>query len=386
MKDILKQNNVALCYEIEKLQRSLRDAQGNIPEELKPYAKWIIKECENFHRSVLQNIKYLELGQEDILTNILSNTQNVANAFYILNQYQVSPILRAHTSDRLALKLLLWLHKTHSETKNIPVAVFDGEFSIWLIGPSIYFTPCASQHGLLNLPLFFHEFGHLLHKCYKPEIDALIDELQVSIGHHLFSPVERDDQYAEKQKRDRNVIVATWYEWAKEFFCDAVGFTMGGASFAYAFSMYLRILGRSEYHVPEKDLARSSHPVTWIRIQLLANRARRMGYNTVATDLEEKWSQVAAALGIMEDYYGFYDPKFLSVIQGKLDDMIIETGPREFQESEVSKQELGSSFTSPVALLNAAWQKFQNDPENYREWEEDAIARFLDADLGTFLT
>ena len=121
-----------------------------------------------------------------------------------------------------------------------------------------------------------------------------------------------------KQKRDRNVIVATWYEWAKEFFCDAVGFTMGGASFAYAFSMYLRILGRSEYHVPEKDLARSSHPVTWIRIQLLANRARRMGYKTVATDLEEKWSQVAAALGIMEDYYGFYDPKFLSVIQGKL--------------------------------------------------------------------
>ena len=66
--------------------------------------------------------------------------------------------------------------------------------------------------------------------------------------------------------------------------------------------------------------------------------------------------------------------------------MIIETGPRKFQESEVSKQELGSSFTSPVALLNAAWQKFQNDPENYREWEEDAIARFLDADLGTFLT
>ena len=158
------------------------------------------------------------------------------------------------------------------------------------------------------MPLFFHEFGHLLHKCYQPEIDALIDELQVEIGHRLFPPVERDDAYTQTQESSRNVIVATWYEWAKEFFCDAVGFTMGGASFAYAFSMYLRILGRSEYHVSEEGLARSSHPVTWIRIHLLANRARQMGYDVVATDLEEKWNEVATALGVIEDYYGFLRP------------------------------------------------------------------------------
>ena len=381
MQDLLKQNNIALRYDIEKLQRSLRNAEVDIHEELKPYAEWVINECKKFHQSVLQNIRYLGFGQEDLLKDILSNTQNVANAFYILNQYQVSPILRTHTSDQLALKLLLWMHKTHSETKNIPVAVFDGEFSIWLIGPSIYFTPCAAQHGLLNLPLFFHEFGHLLHKCYQPEIDALINELQEEIGYRLFPPVERDDAYTQTQESSRNVIIATWYEWAKEFFCDAVGFTMGGASFAYAFSMYLRILGRSEYHVLEEGLARSSHPVTWIRIHLLANRARQMGYDAVATDLEEKWSQVAAALGVVEDYYGFYDSTFLSAIQSKLNDMITEAGPREFQASEVSNQELELTFTSPIALLNTAWQKFMEAPDNYREWEEDAIARFLNPDI-----
>lgn len=381
MQDILKQNNVALCYEIEKLQRSLRDAQVNITEELEPYAAWIINECENFHRSVLQNIRYLEFGQGNLLKDILSNTQNVANAFYILNQHQASPILRARVSDRLPLKLLLWLHTTHCQTKGIPAAVGDGEFSIWAIRPSIYYTPCTAQYGLLNLPLFFHEFGHLLHKCYQPEIDALIDELQVEIGHHLLPPVERDDAYTQTQERSRNAIVAIWYEWAKEFFCDAVGFTIGGASFAYAFSMYLRILGRDQYHVSKEELARSSHPVTWIRIHLLADRARLMGYQEVATDLEERWNQVAAALGVMEDYYGFYAPKFLSVIQGKLDDMLTEAAPRKFQASEVSNREEESAFTSPVALLNAAWQKFQDDPENYREWEKEAIARFLDADI-----
>ena len=132
--------------------------------------------------------------------------------------------------------------------------------------------------------------------------------------------------------------------------------------------------------MPKEELANSTHPVTWIRIRLLADRARQMGYDVIATDLEENWNEIATALGVPEDYDGFYDPKFLPVIRKKLDDMLTETAPREFRESEVSNQD-ESIFSSPVALLNAAWQKFQNDPENYSEWEEDAIARFLNLDI-----
>ena len=66
MQDLLKQNNIALRYDIEKLQRSLRDARVIIPEELKPYAEWVVNECKKFHQSVLQNIKYLGFGQKDL--------------------------------------------------------------------------------------------------------------------------------------------------------------------------------------------------------------------------------------------------------------------------------------------------------------------------------
>ncbi len=378
MQDLLKQNNVALRYEIEKLQHSLSNARVKIPEELKPYTDWVTNECENIYQRVLQNIRYLGLGQESLLKDILSETQSISNDFSILNQYQATPILRVRTSDRLPLKLLLWIHATHLRTKSIPVAIGDGVFSIWPIKPSIYFTPCAAQQGLLNLPIFFHEFGHLLFGCHQPEMDDLVEELQAEIEDLLRPAVERDDKYAEAQEQNREVIVDRWYEWAQECFCDAIGFMMGGPSFAYAFSMHLRILGRRQYYMPREELVNSAHPVTWIRIHLLADRARQVGYNAVVTDLEEKWNEVATALGVIEDYDGFYDSAFLSVIQNKLDDMIIETTPRGFQESEVSNQESESTFISPVALLNAAWQKFQDDPENYREWEENAIARFLD--------
>lgn len=381
MHDLLKQNNIALCNEIKKLQDNLMEARFNIPEELEPYTVWVIKACENIYQRVLENIKYLEYRQENLLKDILSRTQSIANDFAILNQRQASPILRARSSDRLSLKLLLWLHKTHYQTEDISVAVGDGVFSIWPIEPSIYFTPCAAQQGLLSLPIFFHEFGHLLYKYHQQEMNDLVCELQAEIGNSIPLAVDRDDKYTETQERNREVIIEKWYTWTQEFYCDAVGFMMGGPSFAYAFSMYLRILGRSAYHLSIEELGRSSHPVPWIRIHLLANRARQMGYAMVATDLEEKWNKVAAALGIIEDYGGFYNAGFLPMLQQKLDDMIIETEPREFVDTEVLNQGSELVFASPVALLNIAWQKFLDDPDSYREWEEDAITCFLDTDI-----
>ena len=386
MQKLLKQNNIALLHEIEHLQRSLIDAQGNIPEKPQIYTTWIIKECDLLYQRALNNLKYLEFELEDLLRDILSETELVTRAFYDLNGQRASPILRARASDQLSLKFLLWLHSTHTRAKNIPAAICDGEFGVWPIQPTLYATPCTSQKGLRNLPIFFHEFGHLLYTFHQPEMDAIINELQAEIRDSLRSSVERNDEYERTRETERDVIVHTWYEWAQECFCDAVGLVMGGPSFTHAFSMYFRALGWNEYHVPKRELAHRSHPVTWIRIRLLVDRARQMDYNVVATDLEEKWRQVAAALGVREDYYGFYDPKFLSVIQDKLDDMLMETSPRKFQASEISNQETESTFTSPVALLNRAWQKFIEDPDGYREWESDAIARFIDADLGTFLT
>lgn len=379
MHELLQQNNVMLLHEIRKLQRSLRQASNNVPRELKGYTNWVTVACETFKQNVLQNLKYLKSGQDILLEDILSETQKVSLSFDVFNKHHTTPILRSRSSDRLSLKLLLWLHATHPKTKNIPVAVCDGGFSIGLSGSCIYFTPCTAQHGLLNLPLFFHEFGHLLYRCHQREMDDLVGELQKEIGPLLLPNVIKNDRYTEAQEIDRTIIVETWYAWAQEFLCDAVGFVIGGAAFTHAFSMYLRMLGRNQYHV--EKLAHGSHPVTWIRIQLLADRARQRGYNAIAADLEDEWNQIASALGIAENhYYGFYTSAFLPIIQRKLDDMLTETEPREFHESEVSGHELKSTFTSPVELLNSAWKGFRNNPDSYQEWEKNAIARFVESD------
>ena len=377
MRDLLRQSNVDLLREIQRLREVLPRTSSHLPPELDTYYAWARDACREFHQRVTQNLQDLNLGQEGLLPDLLSSTQAVTRSFQGFNQRLVSPVLRTRPADRLCLKLLRWLHAAHLQTQDIPTGLSDGEFGIWPVPPlpTIYFMPCSAQYGLLYLPLFFHEFGHLLYACHKPEMDDLVQNLQEQIEALLLRIRPPKGPPTPEQERERSVIVETWYEWAQELFSDAVGYMIGGPAFLQAFSMYLRMRGRAEYHVPSAQLAHREHPVAWLRIRFLADRARNRGHVAEAQEIEIAWKEIAGALGVREDYNGFYDPQFRPLIQQTLDDMLTEAGPVDFTEQEPS---MGAEPSlSPVALLNQAWQFFTADPRTYRAWEEPAITAFL---------
>lgn len=356
--------------------------------ELQPFNEWVISFCDHLHSSALQNVADLNLGRDSILPDILSNTQVLTRSVRLFNQRLVGPVLRARDSDRLCLKVLRWIHSTHSRTQHIPMALSDGDFASWpqVNWPTIYFMPPSAQHRLLYLPLFFHEFGHLLYACHEPEMDELVKALQKVIAMHLEPSAQRDDRYSQSEAKMRSVIVETWYEWAHELFCDTVGFQMAGPAFAYSFSMYFRVLMRDQYHIRPDELEHREHPVTWLRIKLLADRARRLGFEADGNVLEETWGKIAATMVVVEDYYGFYTDQFLPAIQQTIDDMIVEATPRAFETREVSAAELlriDSTTTpaSPVQLLNHAWRKFLVDEDGYTAWEKQAIEALLNTQL-----
>ncbi len=382
MRDILRHSNRDLVRDIEYLRETLQNQKGSIPIELDIYNDWVTSQLNDFHRSVARNILDLNSGRDDILPEILSTTQSVTQRLSLFNQRLVSPILRARPSDRLCLKLLRWLHSVHPRTQAIPVALSDGDFASWPFPPlpTIYFMPPSAQQRLLYLPLFFHEFGHLLYATHKPEMDDLVSDLQVTISEMLTPSTQRDDSYAQRESEQRSVIVETWYSWAQELFCDAVGLFIGGPAFAHAFSMHLQMLGRGHYHLPPDELAGRVHPITWLRVQLIAARAQRMGFEADAEALEKGWRVLAEAMGVVEDYYGFYISQFLPAINQAIDDMLTETEPRRYSDEEVAGFESQPSGSSPIRLLNQAWHEFQKDAEAYPMWESGAIEIFLRSD------
>lgn len=368
---ILRQNNADLLREIVRLKEVLTTDSIIITDELNPYYTWVIKECDDLYQDVIQNLQDIELRQEDTLPEILSKTQIVTRTFRLFNQRWVSPVLRTRSSDRLCLKILRWLHTSSPSTEQIPVALSDEEFSIFPMEPSIYFMPSSSQHGLLYLPLFFHEYGHLLYRCHRSEMNDLTSDFQTALEDLLKPNVQRNDRHAQEEETKRITIVETWYEWIQEIFCDAVGFCIGGPSFFRAFSMHLRMHGQNEFKVPVNELAGRPHPVTLLRIQLLSDLGTRMGYNDEADKLKEEWERIAQTLGIVEDYFGYYEESFLPDLRQTIDDMLVEAEPQMFSDEEEG---------SPVSLLNQAWQKFDADFDAYPDWETQAIEEFLKKD------
>lgn len=393
MREILRQNCADLLRDIERLGETLRQGASSVPPELASFYRWVCAACESYRRRAEQNLRLLAIGLDDILPDVLSETQNLLLDFQLFNRRLLGPVLRARKSDRLCLMLVGWLHRSHPQARKIPAALSDGDFASWPFQdwPAVYFMPPSAQHRLLYLPLFFHEFGHILYSCYKLSMDGLVEKLQKKIRQFLEPSAQLDDQVARRDEQKRRAISETWYEWMHELFCDAVGLVIGGPAFAYSFSMYFRLLGREEYHLRYEELVGREHPVTWLRIRVLANRARRMGYDRVADELEETWGTVAETMGVDEDYYGFYEPKWLPDIQATIDSMLAKAELSSFSGADMSAEvaddtgdlSVGLNTLFFIPLLNQAWRKFLKDPDRYAVWERRAIEALLTANSGT---
>lgn len=368
--------------EIERLLNTLIQAQNEIPFELNFYFEWLLNHGRILLCDTRENFTLLDYKKDFLLPDILSRTQSITNDVRLFNRIYINPIYRTRSSDRLCLKLLIWLHSSHLQTENIPLAFSDGDFACLPSNPTIYFIPPSAQRSLLNLPLLFHEFGHILYACHQQEMNELIGELQEEIAELLQPASQRSDRFSQNQAKERKKIVEVWHEWVQELFCDAVGFQIGGAAFIHAFSGYLQMLGRSHFHIPQDKLARQPHPVSWLRVKILAGTVRQHGYENLAQELEDTWNAIALSMGIIEDYYGYYDDEFLTSIEQTINDMLIEADP---YSHSLEQQNLKSSIFfcknyNPVELLNRAWQKFRDEPSSYNQWEKMIIREIIETD------
>src|SRR5205807_2168614 len=244
---------------------------ARVPALLIPYRDRLLRLCDERANLLTENQRYLSSPQDDILEEVLSNTKQAALLLRLLSERLAPPVLRACENDRLCLSVISWMHDVHPRTASIPAAHGDGSIGVWplvTIVP-IYFFPCLEQRGLLYLPLNFHELGHVLYALQKQEMDDLVRDLQQEVEAVLRPRSRRNDPHSRVQASRQRLVVNAWYSWAQEFFCDAIGLSIGGPAFLHSFSNYLSRLVKEDFYQPESDLRHGAHPVTWLRIKFL---------------------------------------------------------------------------------------------------------------------
>ncbi len=375
MRAYLTEANEDLLYQIEVVQELLGSAK--VAGELTPYVAQVAQMCAKLRLQANRNLKDLSYDIPSTLPDILAATQSLTALFELVNSRLASPVVRAHTEDRLGLLVLRNLHDACQKTALLPFGITDGNFAVyptWQV-PPIYLVPVTRQKTLLYLPLLFHEFGHVLYSCHKAEMDDLVKEFQKVVSAAL-APQSMRGAGAGKAAAFRRQVVTAWFAWVQEFYCDAVGMTIGGPSFVKSFSHFFRTRSNDQYYVPREEQLKRKHPVTWLRTKMLVDRARKYGYTQLADAVEKAWEETAKAIGVQEDYEGTWKDDFFVPLRQTLDDMIEESGPPEHGPEDITVVESAAKFT-PVQLCNLAWQKFETASPTYRSWERGAIESFL---------
>jgi hypothetical protein len=355
-----------------------------VVKELIPFKQWILSYYNSLHSRLEKEKYYIELNESTIFSNIFNNLAQLQRGFRVINSKFLSSLHRHREEEILSLRILEWLHSIHTQTTGKPFLIVDGDFGILptVDLPVTYYFPVTSQFSLLHTPLFFHELGHYLYKYHKDEMDALVKEFQKKLESRLTLPFQTNDANSENELKKNKIIIETWYEWMQELFCDAVGLEMGGSTYLKTFSQYLRIGGRTTFFVPENDLAKRSHPVTTIRIKFLVMRAKKLGLEKEAILLEKEWSTLVQALGINEEYYGYYLDSYAADISSTLNDMITEASPMKFSDfASPVISEFDSTNDNFLQLIFLAWKKYEDSPADYHKWESDFISAYIDGYL-----
>jgi hypothetical protein len=365
--------NALLKPSIANFKRELRSTRSiirsqQVPSELKPFRDWLGGFYEYLDQEAERLEYYIGLNDPELNRDIYNKLSWLLNRFQIFSKQYLPGLYRTHDNDRLPLKVLHWLHHQHTQTTDCAFVIMDGEFSIRSqVGmPLCYYLPIVSQQSLLFLPLFYHELAHYLYQCHKLELDALVMALQDRLRSHLTVPFQPNNVQYQNELARVKVIVETWFEWTEELFCDAVGLHIGGATYLKAFSHYLCMGGRGSYFLPEHYLANSGHPVTWLRIRFLAERAKTMGLVEEAERMEKEWAEIAGGLGIREDYFGYYNNIYHQDILKTINDMLIEANPILFSDYTGDPNNF-------ISIIHEAWRQFEIDPTTYDLWENNVI-------------
>jgi hypothetical protein len=372
IRETLRRKNQDLEQDLEKIVGFVGGAR--VVAELEAYRLALLTRARQLLAVSRANLTWLEIGPDSLLADVLSETSTLLQHVRLVKFRYLRGLYRATDWDRVCLQTIAWLHGQHPQTMRYPAVFADDDVSIV---PSrdlpLYFFPCLEQRGLRFQPLLFHEFGHLLYKCHERELDALVGEFQQTVEAELLPASQRNDQYAQEQARLRQSIVETWYKWAQEFFCDAVGLAIGGSSFLNALSEYIAKFQPTDYSRQPSDLHGSSHPVSWLRIRLLAERAERNGFRRGAERVLEHWNDTADLLRVTEDHHGFYSTSLKTPLVKTIDDMMVEAAPYQCKDREAGGIGWELRPLNLVALLNKVWLEYIEDPSGFQGWEASLL-------------
>ena len=241
------------------------------------------------------------------------------------------------------------------------------------INPTLHLleVPLAESDFLLHLADLYHEIGHLLIATTN---NPRVEPFQQELGKFLFAIAQHFEADRAANLRATgptgyfaqvlDLLERYWIHWANEIFCDLFAIYTIGCAYAWA---HFHLTAGHEGDPYDVRLARfMSHPPDQARMEAMLIALDLIGFDKHAVAIQQKWDALVKATGAVQT------PMYRKACPQQL---LRQAAIYALEGTKTigCRVALANTTSKVHDLLNTAWDKFWNSPNDYHRWERDSI-------------
>jgi len=266
----------------------------------------------------------------DTRPQLFSELRDVADALQFLRTTELPAFLATSPSDAYVSAMLEGLFAEAGISGVHPVAsVHQGSWFATVQNHPTYplmLAPAQILSDAGELPLFFHEIGHVLYRLWGPAFDrVLVATVQRTVDRLAQEARNAGDP---NLRSDRAKALTEWqpqaYGEVEEIACDLVGALIGGPPFAVALHVALLMPDATPFAHSQPE-----YPPLDVRMRLAVAGIRRLGIADPAVDqAEESWKHTLALYSAAKPrfYDWLYTPTTIADLTQAVADFLTSRG------------------------------------------------------------
>ena len=252
-----------------------------------------------------------------------------------------------------------------------PVSTLSTDYYYTAPVVDVIFVPLAESGFLLHLPDLYHEIGHYVSNYKSEKKLEKISQVYLEAYEEIYEIFEKTIIKRSRERGPEQTVLElknfliNWENWLEEFFCDLFALYLLGPAYAWS---HLHLVTKKNLNIYHLDLlSEQTHPADEARIQIMLDGLKLIGFDSISTEIENKWREVMKPWGDPSvEYFNAYPRDLLT----KIAKLILE-GMKETGFSIVAPKILTNGDSNSIrVILNDAWKRFWAlKPQEFREWE-----------------
>ena len=320
----------------------------------------------------------MKFRTSDDLRDINRTVNNKIKMLTEIEIYGIRALIYQTDENEFLNKVIFKIHKEICLPLNPPsVACISSDYIHYNSLTNVIFLPLEISNFLLHLPDIYHEIGHEIFyyinkdiklKPIKESFNQAIDIVN-SYFTNLIRIKERDFGPNSIPIKINNLYANWKIYWLEEFFCDLFAcYTLGPA---YTWSHIYLTVKNFDDTFKINEFYDQTHPSPSSRMDMQILGLENLEMLEDRKSLLSKWQQLLDIRKFKPEVeHNYAYPKYLLEEIAK----VFFSGIKKCSISIFNKGSLDSyAKNTVIKILNKAWVKFLQNPNDFREWEKKQI-------------